>query len=61
MGDNMKVKDLIEVLTQCNPDIPIIVFGDDSRPYEIESVTVDKEGNGELSHINLKELDGSMV
>lgn len=57
----MKVKELIELLKQCNQEKPITVFSPDAKPFDIDSVIVDKDGEKELSHINLKESDGSMI
>ena len=50
----MIVKDLIIELKKCNQDSEIYVFDDESRPYRIKSICVDKCGDGELSHISLE-------
>ena len=57
----MKVKELIELLKQCNQEKPIVIFTPDAIPYEVENVIVDKNEEQQLSHINLKEPDNGMI
>lgn len=52
----MTVKELIEELKKCNPDLEITVFDEDAIPYKVMAITVDHDGNGELSSISIERL-----
>lgn len=53
----MTVKELIEKLKECNQNQEITVFNEESIPYRIKSVTVDKHGNLELSYIAIEQVE----
>ena len=57
----MKCKDLIDALKKIDPEKQIIVFDDNSVPYEIKCVVVDDSTMASLSHIVLKPVEGGMI
>ena len=53
----MIVRELIEALQDCNQDKEITVFDEESIPYKIKYVAIDKHGNGEMSFIAIEQVE----